>query len=356
MKRIPLIQFGVGNVGRWLIRHILDLRGFHASNLDLVLDYVAVCDRDGAIVQGDGLTDAQLETVLKTKAQGGRLRDLSWGYDQGDLTAIVDVAGTEGAIVVDVTASSSTVPALLTALERGYGVVTANKLPLAGDYATFQRLTASRRVRFETTVGAALPVIATLQTLIDTGDQVERIEGCLSGTLGYICSQLEAGAPFSTAVREAKRLGLTEPDPREDLAGSDAARKALILARMLGHAIELADVEVERLYPESMDDLTVDEFLAQADALDEPYAQRTAQVRAAGQALRYVAEVSNGRCRVGLTGVPSDSPLARIRSSDSIVVFSTARYQENPLTISGRGAGPEVTAAGVLGDILSLVV
>jgi homoserine dehydrogenase len=353
MRHVPIIQFGVGNVGRALIQQVVDNRARH-EQLGLRLEVVALCDHDGAVVQERGLADEQLEAILRAKAQGARLRHLEWGYYQDDLRAIIDIAGSDEAVVVDVTASDQTIPALLAALERGYGLVLANKLPLAGSYSLFQQLTAGRRIRYETTVGAGLPVVATLQTLLDTGDTIERIQGCLSGTVGFICARLEAGRPFSAAVREARARGYTEPDPREDLAGCDAARKALILARMLGYPLELQDVTVERLYPPQMDALSVEEFLSQVEALDAEYDERAAQVRDSGQRLRYVAEIIEGHCRVALQAVPPDSRLGQIQALDSIVLFQTARYHENPLTISGRGAGPEVTAAGVLGDILSL--
>ncbi|MFQ5856616.1 MAG: homoserine dehydrogenase [Anaerolineae bacterium] len=356
MRRIPLIQFGVGNVGRSLIEQVIATRGRHAELLGLRLEYVALADSDGAVVNNDGLDDAALNEAIEVKAGGGRLNDLDAGYVQRDPAAIVDVAGADQAIVIDVTATQVTIPALLGALERGYRVVTANKLPLSESFALFQTLTADRRTRFEATVGAGLPVISTLQTLIDTGDEVQRIEGCLSGTVGFIFAQLEAGGAFSEAVREARRRGYTEPDPREDLAGRDAARKALILARMLGYPLEFEDVEVERLYPQEMDALTVDEFLAEVEALNEEFATRAAEASASGRPLRYVTEVVDGRCRVSMTTVDPDSRLAHIQASDSIVVFHTARYADNPLVICGRGPGPVVTAAGVLGDILALAL
>lgn len=356
MKRVPLIQFGVGNVGRALIEQVVANRARHGDLLGLRLEYVALVDSDGAVVINDGLADGILRDVIEAKAGGRRLQDLDTGYVQQDPAAIVDVAGTDRAIVIDVTATQATIPALLEARERGYRIVTANKLPLTQSYALFQTLTVDRRMRFETTVGAGLPVISTLQTLVDVGDEVRRIQGCLSGTLGFICVQLEAGRSFAEAVREAQRRGYTEPDPREDLAGSDAARKALILARMLGYPLEFEDVEVERLYPEEMDGLTVDEFLAEVDALNEVFTARAAEARAAGRRLRYVTEVADGHCRVFMTTVDPGSRLAHIQASDSIVVFETALYQDNPLTISGRGAGPAVTAAGVLGDVLALAL
>ena len=352
---VPVILLGVGNVGRALVRQIIDLRELHAHRLPTRFDLVAVADSDGAIFEPAGFSDATLETLLSYKAGGGKFRQHELGYDQGDLTGLVDVAGDDGAIVVDLSASAATIPALESALDRGYGVVTANKLPLAADLLTWQRLTDHRRMRWEATVGAGLPVIITLHNLLDTGDEVQRIEGALSGTLGYLSSELEKGTLFSVAVREAKACGYTEPDPRQDLGGLDAARKALILARMLGYPHELADVEVESLYPADMDSLSVAEFLAALPALDEMYAARTAQARADGKRLRYVAEVGGGQARVGLQPLAPGNRVAQVSSSDSIVVFHTARYSDNPLVVSGRGAGAVNTAAGVLSDMMALV-
>lgn len=356
MKRIPIIQLGAGNVGRSLIEQIVANRAQHAEWLGLQLQYVALADRDGAVVRPDGLGDHELQRIVAAKARGVRLKELDTGYVQNDPAAIVDVAGADEAIVVDVTATDDTIPALLHGLEQGYRLVLANKLPLTQSFALFQRLTAQRRTRFETTVGAGLPVVQTLRTLLDAGDEVHQIQGCLSGTVGFICAQLEAGIPFSHAVREAKERGYTEPDPRDDLSGTDAARKALILARMLGYALELEDVRVEQLYPPEIDTLSVDEFLTQVGELDAVFAERATEALATGWPLRYVSEVVDGHCQVSLTTVPPDSRLAYIRPSDSIVVFHTQLYSTNPLTISGRGAGPLVTAAGVLGDIVSLAV
>jgi homoserine dehydrogenase len=165
---------------------------------------------------------------------------------------------------------------------------------------------------------------------------------------------LEVGVPFGAAVRDAKAKGYTEPDPRQDLGGLDAARKALILARMLGYWLDMKDVAVESLYPASMDGLSVDEFLHEVDALDAPMKQRAAELTAGGKKLRYAAEIENGKLRVGLMGADPSSKLGGIRTSDSIVVFYTRYFSDNPLAVSGRGAGQEVTASGVLGDVVSL--
>lgn len=352
---VPVILLGVGNVGRALVRQIIDLRALHAERLRVRYDLVAVADSDGAIFQPAGFSDPALEHLLRYKAEGGKFREHELGYDQGDLVGLVDVAGDDGAIVVDLSASAATIPALESALDRGYGAVTANKLPLAADLATWQRLTDHRRLRWEATVGAGLPVILTLTHLLNSGDEVRRIEGALSGTLGYLSSELERGTPFSAAVREARARGYTEPDPRQDLGGLDAARKALILARMIGYPLELTDVAVESLYPVDMDGLSVAEFMDALPALDEGYARRVAEARAQGKTLRYVAEVADGQARVGLQPLTPEHRVAHVSSSDSIVVFTTARYAENPLVVSGRGAGAVNTAAGVLGDMMDLV-
>ena len=210
-------------------------------------------------------------------------------------------------------------------------------------------------LRYEATVGAGLPVLDTIDKLHEAGDTIERVEGCLSGTLGFLMQQLEEDVPFSEAVRRAHARGYTEPDPREDLSGMDVARKGLILARTLGHRLELADVAVEALFPPELSDDDPARFIANLTALD---AERRAQVlaaRAAGQALRYVAKVGqDGAVQVGLQAVPAAAPAGRLRGTDNQIVFYTARYRQNPLVVTGPGAGADVTAAGVLNDILAI--
>jgi homoserine dehydrogenase len=363
MRELPLILLGIGGVGRALVRQIIENRPLHAESYGLRLPVLAVADSGSAVIALDGgLADSELQELLTLKSAGRSLADHSLGGLQRDLVGVVDVAGRPGAIVIDCTPSDATVPALLYSLEQGYKLVLANKKPLTIQQEVYHRLTRAGgttmrhlgRARWETTCGAALPVIAALNRLVASGDAVGRITGTFSGTLGYVMTGLQEGRPFSEVVREAHKLGYTEPDPRDDLGGVDVARKALILARGLGWTLELAAVQVTGLYPAHMDSLTVADFLAALPALDGEFASQVQEAAAHGQVLRYAATVENGGCRVGPTLVNSASPLGRLSGTDNLVEFYTRWYNPNPLVIQGRGAGVEATASGVLADVIEL--
>ena len=354
MKTIQLIQFGLGGVGRALVQRVLAARDEFEWRYGLRLAYVALCDSRSAAIEPDGFSHAQLLTMMDAKTAGLSLAGAEFGYARGDLREIVDIAGADETIVVDVTATEETSDALLLALERGYGAVLANKKPLTGPYERFQALTTGR-LRYESTVGSGVPVIATLrEAIIPSHDAVHRIEGCFSGTLGFLTTGLEAGKPFSELVAEARSLGYTEPDPRDDLGGMDVARKALILARTLGWPLELAHIPVEPLFSPEMAEGSVDDFMAALPALNESYRQKVAAAREQGQTLRYVARLSAGQAAVGLQEVPTASALGQLRGSDNLIAFHTEVYNQTPLVLQGRGAGVHGTAAGVLADIVAL--
>jgi homoserine dehydrogenase len=356
-RKVPIIQFGLGGVGRALLRQIIEKREQIKRRNGLELEIVALLDSSGGIWSPNGLDERTLRRALAAKSEGLSLHDLPTGRAKMDDVALVTrvaVAGVKRAVVVDVTADPDLQDALLAARRHDYGLVLANKYPLAAAQKTFRRLTGGGRLRYEATVGAGLPVIATLQYLLDAGDQVTAIEGSISGTLGFICTRLQEEVSFSQALAEARRLGYTEPDPREDLRGLDAARKLLILARTLDWKIELADVEVESLYPADMDSLSVEEFMEATSALDTAYAIRTAEARDKGSVLRHLGELRDGRCRVRLKEVPAQGYLGALRGSDSLFLFHSARYADRPLVIGGLGAGVEVTAAAVLADVIDV--
>jgi aspartokinase/homoserine dehydrogenase 1 len=211
------------------------------------------------------------------------------------------------------------------------------------------------RFRYEATVGAGLPVIQTLRDLLDTGDEVHSIEGIFSGTLAYLFNRYDGSEPFSKLLLQAKQLGYTEPDPRDDLSGLDVARKLVILAREIGWQSSLESVQLESLVPEGLVKVTPLAFLERASELDAPMAERLARARAGGHLLRYVARLDHGgQAHVGLTELSPEHPFAKIRLTDNIVQFTTKRYRDNPLIVQGPGAGPEVTAAGVFADLLRI--
>ncbi|HEY6476839.1 MAG TPA: homoserine dehydrogenase, partial [Polyangia bacterium] len=259
-------------------------------------------------------------------------------------------------ILVDVTADEST-PHIRQALDAGMDVVLANKRPISGPRAESEALVAlaanaGRRLLTEATVGAGLPIFDTHRKLVESGDRVLKIEGCLSGTLGFVLTEVEKGRSFSAALRRAMELGYTEPDPRDDLSGIDVGRKALILGRLLAFAGEPSDVAVESLVPAAMKSLPPAAFLARLDDLDADWSRRAAAAKAKGATLRYVASVTKERISVGLRVVDRASPFFGLKGTDNQVAFTTSRYRKNPLVITGPGAGPAVTAAGVLNDML----
>jgi homoserine dehydrogenase len=257
-------------------------------------------------------------------------------------------------ILADLTASKETVETVAAALEMGCGVVLANKNALSSDWDKARPLFQSSHLRYEVTVGAGLPVISTLRYLLATGDEVERMAGCLSGTLGCICTEMERGISYGEAVRHARVQGYTEPDPRDDLSGWDVVRKALILARTAGWPLEAADVDLQSMIPPIAEGMDTQQFLDSLAAMETPYGRRFADAKARGETLRYVASINRDGGQVGLTPVQLGTPLAALDGPANYVAIHTQRYADVPLVISGPGAGPAVTAAGALGDIIDL--
>ena len=321
---------------------------------------VAVIDRSGYVFDARGLSPKKLETLATAKSARTPLSRVRRGVHATAEEAIAAISAhaLSRPILVDVTAAD-TVPVLEEALSRGMDLVLANKRPLAGpekDAKALSRAAAAqgRRVLHEATVGAGLPIIDTIQKLTESGDHVLRIEGCPSGTLGYLLGEMGRGTLFSTALRSAMKHGYTEPDPRDDLSGMDVARKALILGRLIGFSGELADVQVESLVPDTLREVPLDVFLSRLNEEDEKWAHRIGQARERGTVLRYRATVTKREARVGIAAVDASSSLASLAGTDNHFSFTTRRYRANPLVITGPGAGAAVTAAGVLNDVLKL--
>jgi len=263
-------------------------------------------------------------------------------------------------VLIDCSADSRIARCYRDWLAAGVHIVTPNKRANSIELSYYESLKAARRESgahylYETTVGAGLPIIQTLRDLRETGDEITRIEGIFSGTLAYLFNVYDGSVPFSAIVRKAKQLGYTEPDPRDDLSGTDVARKLIILGREMGLKLEMSDVEIDSLVPSDLAAGSSEEFLSGLSRYDEPMKRRYEQARARGRVLRYVGAVSaDGRATVGLTELEGRHAFANIALTDNVVRFATARYCDNPLIVQGPGAGPAVTAGGVFADLLRL--
>jgi aspartokinase/homoserine dehydrogenase 1 len=375
------VLLGTGGVGRALL-DLLD------TSVAARLHLVGVANSRSQCVA----TQARGEPVFTNDAvTGGDPRD------DAALLAALDASGVATRVIVDATASNHVAALHADWLAAGYHVVTANKAAAGGPLAGWRALEYAQarggtRYGDAATVGAGLPVLSTLRRLRECGDTIVRIEGVFSGSLSWLLGRMEdrdrmaplrarsggsrgsrdalakfvskasrlpplpQGIPsFSERLREAHGLGLTEPDPRIDLSGADVARKLLILARNAGFALESNAVEVENLVPEVLRDGDAQSFLRRATELDAPLAARVAETEARGGVLRHLASFErDGRARVGLCIVPRDHPTARLAGTDNRFALTTTRYAPQPLVIQGPGAGVEVTAQALLGDLLAL--
>ncbi len=279
--------------------------------------------------------------------------------DNAILLAALDASGAAAKVIVDATASAALASRHAEWLGRGYHVVTANKALAGGELPGWRALQAAvahgGRYGDSATVGAGLPVLSTLRRLRSCGDALLTLEGVFSGSLSWLFNQYDGSRPFSELLREARKLGYTEPDPRSDLSGEDVARKLLIIARNAGFSLGTDEVDVQGLVPEPLRALDTETFLARLEELDAPLAHRHAEAKSRGNVLRFLARLNQrGRARVGLVEVPLTHPAARLYGTDNQFALTTTRYNSQPLVIQGPGAGPEVTAQALLGDVLAL--
>jgi len=359
-EQVSLLVLGKGTVAGPLFDQIHRQSEQLAKDHDVVVKVVSVRDSRRSVFDENGLDPTGIAAALD-RADA-----------QEDITHALDrLRSLPVPVLVDCTAEGGMDRVYVEALRRGIHVVAANKKPLAGPLASLEAVrrvarASHRSYRYETTVGASLPIIETLKNLVRTGDRVRRIEGSLSGTLGYLTNELLARAPLSLAVKRAKELGYTEPHPGDDLSGIDAARKAVILARELGLAVSLDDVALTPFVPARfLAERDLDGFFRALGGLDLTMADDVERLRKDRKVLRYLATIEPGgtgddgvvhapRVSVGPVAVDELHPAARLAGSSSLVAFYTERYAQHPLVVQGAGAGGAVTAAGVLADVLSI--
>lgn len=363
-RESKLTLLGFGQIGRELASQLTAQEKHLRQELGLDIAIVGVADRSGIKVEEHGFSAAALQRLAKQKASGARLFDRDSVLSIAELQKAMEkelwLLPSHRPILVDLT-SEETAPLIQKALENGFHIVLANKKPLAVSQLAFDELIATARerglaLRYEATAGAGLPVLDTLAKLNESGDRVETILGAFSGTLGFIMSALEEGKRFSDAVAEAWKLGYTEPDPRDDLSGTDVARKALILARTLGRRLELSDIALESLFTKEVDDANPARFVANLEKLDDVFAEKVARAKRDGKVLRYVAKIAPRSIRVGVEAVEQASPIGRLKGTANTIVIHSKRYRDNPLVVTGPGAGAAVTAAGVLNDIVAITM
>ena len=346
---LNLFICGVGTVGNKLIEQIQSQYEELKLNRRLKLNVVGIASSTHAIFNRDGIDLDNFHELLQhsDESNTARLRDEVIGMNIFN------------SVFVDCTASKEVAALYQEFLEHNISVIAANKIAASSDYGSYVRLkkTALARgvkFRFETNVGAGLPIIGTINDLCNSGDRILKIEAVLSGTLNFIFNEISADVPFSETVRRAKEQGYSEPDPRIDLSGTDVVRKLVILTREAGYKVEIDDVEKHLFIPEALFNGTLDDFWKNLPQLDDGFEQRRKQLEAEGKRWRFVAKMDMGHTSVSLQEVEKGHPFYNLEGSNNIVMLTTERYKEYPMLIQGYGAGASVTAAGVFANIMSI--
>jgi aspartokinase/homoserine dehydrogenase 1 len=341
---------GMGTVGGELLRQL-----HPALPPGKRLRLIGFCNSKLALFNADGIEDAKLPEKLNGQQA---VRPTRW-------TQVIEQLSKHSSgisrplIFVDATGSREVALQYARILDAGMHIVTPSKIANTMPQNYFNELVKPREngalFRYEAAAGAGLPVVQTIRTMVENGDEVRRVTGVLSGTMTYIFGQLEQGVPFSKAVMQAKEAGYTEPDPRDDLSGEDVARKCMILARTAGYEVERDSFEAEDQTPEELAGVSVEKFIDGLSTYDESWRKRVEDARADGKVLRYVGNVEKGRIEVGVKAVPAQSPLGSLRGADNQVAIYSRYYQDSPVIIQGLGAGSSVTAQGILADIREIL-
>ncbi len=353
---INIAIVGKGTVGGSLINQILKSKNRILNNKDINLNIFAIAGSKKVILNKNGFSDnwrKKYESISESKNNTKLIID----YAQ--------IHHLENLIVIDNTSSKTFVENYTLYIENGFDLISSNKIANTQEYFRYKKLRESlkkykKQYLYETNVGAGLPIIDTIKTLHESGENITRIKGVFSGSLSYLFNSFsESKKPFSYFLKNAINLGYTEPDPREDLCGNDVARKLLILARELDLENEFDEIKIENLIPKKLRHGETEYFLNNIEKIDKDYIAIKEKLKK-GEVLRYIADLSGnlqktkGKLKVQLVTVPANSALGNLKGSDSIFEIYTESYKENPITIIGAGAGAEVTARGVFGDILRI--
>ena len=355
-KVLNLFICGIGTVGGMLLEQIRTQQQFLMQSRRLKLNVVGISDVDNFVLDRDGIDLDNYEKILRA------------GYPANTEHMKEEIVKMNifNSVFVDCTASRQIAQLYQTFLEHNISVVAANKIAASSDYNSYLKLKQTARdrgvwFRYETNVGAGLPIIGTINDLCNSGDKILKIEAILSGTLNFIFNEIAADVPFSETVRRAKEQRYSEPDPRIDLSGTDVIRKLVILTREAGYKVEQEDVEKHLFVPNDFFEGSIDDFWKRLPELDADFEARRKVLEAEGKRWRFVATMeadeenqSSFKTSVALKEVPSDHPFYPLEGSNNIVLLTTERYKEYPMLIQGYGAGAAVTAAGVFANIMSI--
>ena len=348
-KVLNLFICGIGTVGGSLIEQIASQQETLKKEHGLKLNIVGIANSRHAIFDREGLElDNYRNRLMESKE-----------FDIYSLREEIIKMNIFNSVFVDCTANAEVASLYGDLLSHNISVVAANKIAASSDYATYNNLKQIARQRnikflFETNVGAGLPIINTINDLINSGDKILKIEAVLSGTLNFIFNVLDEDVPMSKAVQLAKEKGYSEPDPRIDLSGKDVIRKLVILAREAGYSIEQEDVEANLFIPQDMFDGSIENFWAELPRLDAKFEEDRKQLVAEKKHWRFIAKYENGKGSVSLSKVDERHPFYHLEGSNNIILLTTERYKEYPMLIQGYGAGAGVTAAGVFADIMRI--
>ena len=349
-KELNLFIFGTGNVGKKLIEQIRKQADKIGELHKIKLNVVGLCNSRKMIVQQQGIDLEQWEQAL---ASGDASDPLGFTNQMSSLNL-------RNSVLVDITANEI-IPGLYTSLlKKSMSVVACNKIAASDIYSRYKNLkelaiSYNCKFLFETNVGAALPIISTLNDIIKSGDRINRMEAVLSGTLNFVFNNYDGSRPFSSVVRDAQEQGFTEPDPRLDLSGKDVMRKIMILSREAGVEMEMEDIHCNGFLPESCLHGSVDDFYEEMLKHEAHFKTLLDQANTNNAKLKFVASLENGKATVGLQQIKAESDMFHLYGKDNIVLFYTERYDQQPLVIKGAGAGAEVTASGVFADTLRTI-
>lgn len=350
-KVVNLFIIGTGNVGRHLIEQIKNQQKSLRDDKSLEIKVVGIANSRHVLFNNEGIDLNNYKDALEASTIKSTPRNIVDGVIEMNIF---------NPVFVDCTTSKEIADLYKILLDNNVNVVAANKTAASSSYNTYDDLKKTALLRdvkflFETNVGAGLPIISTINNLINSGDRILKIEAVVSGTLNYIFDTISPDTPFSKAVAMARENGFSEPDPRVDLSGSDVVKKIVILAREAGYRIEQSDVEKESFIPADLFDGDVDNFFKRLPAVDAEFEQKRAKAVADNRKFRYIASLdSNGLATARLTTVGPEHPFHSLQSSNNIIAITTTRYKEYPIIIKGYGAGADVTAAGVFADIMSI--